>query len=92
MSAVPITARLDHHDRDDLGVELARLLHAREIASHQDLDLAVDFDVNAAGELELVASGEEEHALAFIHRCREGSPAVRIKAVREDGESHFRLV
>ena len=52
--------------------------------------LDVGFELDPADALEMVVTGEEEHVLSFVSRCREES--VKFKAVREDDETHFRLI
>ncbi len=89
MPAVMVAADLEHHDHDELASGLKNLLKAREIFRHPDLGLTVRFDLDSTGELQMVVEGEEPDALAFVSRCKD--EGVRIKAVREDDETHFRL-
>lgn len=90
MPAAMVTAELEHHDPCSLAAGLKNLFKAREISRHLDLDLAVKFDLDPVEELMMVVQGREADVLAFISRCREDD--VRIRAVREDDETHFRLV
>ena len=93
MPAVMVSAELDHHDNDDLlAAGVKNLLKAQGVSRHLDLCLHLDvaFDLDPADALEMVVEGEEEHVFSFVHRCRE--EGVRIKAVKEDDETHFRLV
>ena len=91
MSAALVTALAVNHDHDELADDLANLLKANEIARHGDLDLEASVDLIASSDtLELTVEGEEGRMLSFLSRCEE--EAVRVHAVREDDESHFRLV
>lgn len=88
MAAAMITAAVD--DPCTTSDNLKNLLTARDIALRGDLDLHLTFDLTSYDEVQMEAEGEEEDVIAFLAHCRE--EGVRIKAVREDDETHFRLV
>ncbi|MGB3635069.1 MAG: hypothetical protein WA982_13580 [Rubrobacteraceae bacterium] len=92
MPAVMVSAELDHHDNDELATGIKNLLQAKEVSDHLDLfpHLDVGFDLDPADALEMTVEGEEQHVLSFVSRCRE--EGAKFKAVREDDETHFRLV
>lgn len=90
MAGAFIAALVINHDADELARDLKNLVRAQDIALHLDLDLAVSFDLTSADELQLTVDGEEDQMLTVLTRCREED--VRVKAVREDDETRFRLV
>lgn len=90
MAGALIAALLINHDTDELTRDLENLVKARDVAFHLDLTHATSYDLTAGDDLELTVEGEEEQMLTFLACCRE--EGVSVKAVREDDETHFRLV
>lgn len=90
MARALIAALLINHDTDELTRDLKNLVKARDIALHLGHGLATSYDLTAGDDLELTVESEEGQMLTFAERCRE--ERVLVKAVREDDETHFRLV
>ena len=65
---------------------------AKAVAARLDLALRLDvsYDLLDHDELQMVVEGEEDDVVEFLSRCR--SERVRIKTVRGNDESEFRLV
>ena len=90
MAAALVAAQYHPEDQAATSKELANLFKVLEIASHLDLDLRVTCNIHRWKEIEMEVEGPEEDAVVFVGRCKDES--VRVKAVREDGETNFRLV
>lgn len=94
MPHIMIAAQLGEPENNEvLKTDIANLLKARDLAWRTtDTPLADHYDVTSYGELSFTVSGDEKDILAFLDACKAQDPPVRIKAIREDDETNFRLV